>query len=190
LEKSSSLSNVLIASVSFSLGSALRSNGIVSCGFVVHLLLKKFISEYFTQITSSNLKSMWKPAVFALILTVLKLGISILIIVLPFVAFQYYGYTLYCQPSKGRQNELSNPPWCSWYLPLSYSYIQNHYWSVGFLKYFETKQIPNFLLALPMIILCSLAVVEFISNSSNSLTVRTLGLWQTTNKKSSTEAKQ
>ncbi|XP_054576620.1 GPI mannosyltransferase 2 isoform X2 [Eptesicus fuscus] len=81
----------------------------------------------------------------------------------------YYAYTQFCLPGsahsipepllqlavdKGyRIAEGNEPPWCSWELPLIYSYIQDIYWNVGFLRYYELKQVPNFLLAAPVAIL-------------------------------------
>lgn len=133
----------------------------------------------------------WKSVVYALLITGFKVMVSMVIILLPFVTFQLYGYSLFCLdvPSKELQTEPSKPPWCSWRIPFSYSYIQSHYWNVGFLKYFEVKQIPNFILALPMVVLCVMAVWEFIGDNSNYLAVKTLGLWQPAKNKSSNESK-
>ncbi|XP_031572995.1 GPI mannosyltransferase 2-like [Actinia tenebrosa] len=186
LEKSNSVMNILASSLVLCLGSASRSNGIVSCGFVLHKLLKTLMSDIFTQVTPiPRLRPTWKSAVYALLITMFKVIVSMVIILLPLVAFQLYGYFLFCLKTGP-----STPPWCSWKLPLSYSYIQNHYWNVGFLKYFEVKQIPNFILALPMVVLSLMAVWEFIGDNSNRLTVKTLGLWQPTNNKSSTESRR
>uniref|UniRef100_A0A8C7D9F2 GPI mannosyltransferase 2 n=1 Tax=Oncorhynchus kisutch TaxID=8019 RepID=A0A8C7D9F2_ONCKI len=91
------------------------------------------------------------------------------VIALPFLVFQYYGYRAFCTPSLSLEqispaliqlaedqgyrvpDENAPPPlWCLRPLPLLYSHIQDVYWDVGFLLYFQLKQIPNFLLALPM----------------------------------------
>ena len=67
-------------------------------------------------------------------------------------------------------------PWCDKLIPLPYSYIQDSYWNVGLLCYFELKQIPNFLLAAPMILLSSYAVLTYCCNQENFEILKTLGI--------------
>jgi phosphatidylinositol glycan class V len=104
------------------------------------------------------------------------------------VAFHYgmaqvYIYYLFCFEHKfnfpkhildyGLSNNLvmagnksiSTSPWCSNRLPLSYSYVQSHYWDVGFLKYYEWKQLPNFLLALPVVLLIAANTYHYVANN-------------------------
>ncbi|XP_051027208.1 GPI mannosyltransferase 2 isoform X4 [Acomys russatus] len=57
----------------------------------------------------------------------------------------------------------NEPPWCSWDLPLIYSYIQDVYWNVGLLRYYELRQLPNFLLATPVAVLVVWAAWTFVS---------------------------
>ncbi len=69
----------------------------------------------------------------------------------PFVTFQWYGFTQFCSLTKpsldydlviteyASNNSLKLPSkepseWCSYQIPMPYSYIQSHYWGVGFLK--------------------------------------------------------
>ncbi|XP_013375017.1 PREDICTED: GPI mannosyltransferase 2 isoform X2 [Chinchilla lanigera] len=77
--------------------------------------------------------------------------------------------------------EGNEPPWCSWDLPLIYSYIQDVYWNVGFLRYYELKQVPNFLLAAPVAILVSWATWTYVT--THPWLCLTLGLRRNKNSK-------
>ena len=106
----------------------------------------------------------------------LKLIIFNGIILAPFILFQLYGYVLYCIPQADVTHDSAYSPWCDKLIPLPYSYIQDSYWNVGFLRYFELKQTPNFLLATPMILLSSCAVLIYCCNRENIEIVKTLGV--------------
>jgi phosphatidylinositol glycan class V len=60
-----------------------------------------------------------------------------------FFGLQYYAYTQYCP---GRD-------WCENRVPSIFSFVQSEYWNVGFLRYWTTNNIPNFLFALPTLLL-------------------------------------
>lgn len=55
----------------------------------------------------------------------------------------YYTYKIFCP---GRE-------WCTNKFPSLFQYCQQHYWNNGFLNYWTINNIPNFLLALPIIII-------------------------------------
>lgn len=100
-----------------------------------------------------------------------KLFTILMIISFHYGIAQVYNYYLFCFEQKfvfpehikeyaaahnlvlagNKTNDSS--PWCSNDWPLSYSYVQSHYWNVGFMNYYQLKQLPNFLLALPVIYL-------------------------------------
>ncbi|KAL1528603.1 hypothetical protein AB1Y20_009941 [Prymnesium parvum] len=44
--------------------------------------------------------------------------------------------------------------WCDDRIPDAYSHVQEAYWNVGFLRYFQSRQLPNFILATPALLLC------------------------------------
>ncbi|NXA06274.1 PIGV mannosyltransferase, partial [Sapayoa aenigma] len=178
----------------FSLASGARANGLINAGFFLYSRGKRFALQL--QVGSGSVRKLpplWKQ--------VLSLASSALLmcagIFLPFVLFQYYAYVRFCGPGtdlgqtipepllqlardKGYHPAIMGgvkPPWCSQGLPMVYSYIQDVYWNVGFLRYFELKQIPNFLLALPVTLLVSWAAWTYVS--TNPWYCLTLGLERT-----------
>ncbi|NWI17260.1 PIGV mannosyltransferase, partial [Crypturellus soui] len=154
----------------FSLASGVRANGLVNAGFFAYSRSKRFALQLQVGPGSvSKLPPFWRR--------LLSLGSSVIFtcagIFLPFVLFQYYAHMRFCAPGTGLSQSIPKPllqlaldkdyrlaavdrfkpPWCSQRFPVLYSYIQEAYWNVGFLRYFELRQIPNFLLALPVTLL-------------------------------------
>ena len=135
-----------LAALVCGLAVAARSNGTILAGFVI----------YFHLLSAVRMLANGHWSVASLVTSGLSLAARIAVVALPLVAFQWHGYTLYCSPlSKDR------PPWCDWTLPLPYSYVQSHYWDVGFLRYYQLKQLPNFMLAMPTVFLASWCVVKY-----------------------------
>ncbi|XP_068106046.1 GPI mannosyltransferase 2 [Hyperolius riggenbachi] len=164
---------VLAGSAALSLATAARSNGLVNVGFLLYSGLKVLLHR----------RDNFGPLMRRLC--------GILLLILPFALFQSYCYFRFCTaPEEGdlvpqdlahlaedRGYRLRGPPfpaWCSYRLPLAYSHIQSEYWGVGLFRYFQLQQLPNFLLAAPVVTLGACAVLQYVS--CNLETCLTLGL--------------
>ncbi|KAH8401099.1 hypothetical protein KR009_003025 [Drosophila setifemur] len=128
-----------------------RSNGLIALGFPLY---------FFTRHLVLKTKEFFQLA---------KMALTILIALGVLHTYYFYIYRLYCLPSvmvehpkhvldyaEERKYLVSGhgpegSPWCQYTLPFPYTYVQSHYWDVGFLRYYKWKQVPNFLLALPML---------------------------------------
>ncbi|KAK9664701.1 hypothetical protein RND81_14G062100 [Saponaria officinalis] len=122
-----------------------RSNGVLNAGYFG---FKTLHQSYHT---------IYEKKRFRLALQVILAGaFRCICVFIPFLAFQAYGYYNLCH---GRKPD-DTRPWCRARVPLLYNFIQSHYWGVGFLRYFQLKQIPNFLLAFPVLSMayCSISV--------------------------------
>ncbi|CAH9098125.1 unnamed protein product [Cuscuta epithymum] len=132
-----------IATLWFALSGFSRSNGILNAGYICFQTMH---SVYTSAVLHKRAPFAWDLLVGAL---------RSLCVIFPFIAFQAYGYYNMCMGQSTR-------PWCKERIPLFYGYIQGHYWGVGFLKYFQTKQIPNFLLASPILSCALCSIIHYV----------------------------
>ncbi|XP_068660456.1 uncharacterized protein [Aristolochia californica] len=130
----------------FALSASARSNGVLNAGYFCFQALHLAYDAIFQ-----------KRNAYVALQRIMMATLQTLCIFFPFIAFQTYGYLNICL---GSVNELR--PWCKATVPLLYDYIQNHYWGVGFLRYFQLKQLPNFLLASPMLSLAFCSVAKYL----------------------------
>jgi len=112
------------AAVTFAAATALRSNGLLNCLFVLHFAL--------VQGMGSNQPIFWLCCA----------GTICGIVVAPYVLVQAYAFSRECYGEQAAS-------WCNAVLPNVYGHVQATYWNVGLLRYFQLWQLPNFLLAAP-----------------------------------------
>lgn len=187
----------------FGLGAVQRSNGIVNIGFIVHEKLKCFfkfvIPDTMTKARHFDSLLLAPLLLVAPVIFLVSFVGEILLSISPFVMFQGYGYYKFCIVpehnlpdfivSYAETNDLRLPGtaslkplvdrkdhWCNSSLPLAYTYVQDHYWDVGFLRYYQWKQIPNFLLAMPVVWIILTHAYRFAKQHPRLCC--TLGLWE------------
>ncbi|KAN0009195.1 hypothetical protein ACTFIU_006468 [Dictyostelium citrinum] len=191
-----------LASLYFSLATATRSNGILMCGFIIYTYYSSYITHVarlilrFLHSTKTYKKTfLLKPSNSMdklplvnsgfdnsslskdLLLYPLLIIIQSMIIILPYIAFQYYGYSRFCDNNNNNINNdnfqsIKNGDWPrSWCqlndvglfkYPNLYGFVQNHYWNQGFFNYYTVSQIPNFLFATPMVLLSIGSVLSYL----------------------------
>ena len=168
-----------VAILLLALGGATRSNGV--------LALLYLATYHYRRLVASG-RSYLVPGVI--------IGaVQSVFIVAPYALFQLYGYCVYCSDSGGGSlvdslavvfcpsiplpavvhRPTTHPPWCDQTLPHPYGYVQATYWDVGFLRYYQLKQIPNFLLATPMALIGGLSLWRYFSSCGQRLPSLLLG---------------
>ncbi|MCL7039398.1 hypothetical protein MKW94_007018 [Papaver nudicaule] len=133
-----------IAVLMFALSGFARSNGVLNAGYICF----QAMHQAYDAIARKN-------RIGLAAMTLIGGALRSICIFAPFIAFQAYGYHNLCRDLISDEIR----PWCKARVPFFYGFIQDHYWGVGFLKYFQLKQLPNFLLASPILFLalCSIA---------------------------------
>ncbi|KAM9968442.1 hypothetical protein ACTFIW_002880 [Dictyostelium discoideum] len=193
-----------LASLFFSFATATRSNGILMCGFIVYTYYSSYITHMarlilrFLHSTKTYKKTyLLKPSNSMdklplvnsafdnstlskdLLLYPLLIIIQSLIIISPYIIFQYYGYSRFCNNNDNNNNNFElikngdwPRPWCGsgsgsdtsgmFKYPNLYGFVQNHYWNQGFFNYYTVSQIPNFLFATPMVLLSVGSILSYL----------------------------
>lgn len=138
------------AALWFGLASLCRGNGVLYAGFFAYDGLMEVARPLLIHGRDRGaVPGRWWNVGRVMLVSIVGIMVSLS----GFIAFQYYGYSEFCT----RQTR----PWCSRTIPLLYSFVQEHYWNNGFLKYYEIKQIPNFILAVPMVLLSVSGLREY-----------------------------
>ena len=91
---------------------------------------------------------------------IIQCTVSCILLVTPYILYQYYVQSMLCNQSPNNKlpSELCNSA-----VPLGiYNYIQNKYWNVGLFNYYTIKQIPNFILAGPILYITYNGISDYI----------------------------
>ncbi|KAF2842075.1 glycosyltransferase family 76 protein [Patellaria atrata CBS 101060] len=128
---------LLVAGVCFGLATTIRSNGLFS-GII-------FAYDVLTSLPNI-LKILQDPIELRRISCTILGGISVAI---GFMMPQWIAYSEYCLVGSATlQRE-----WCTRTIPSIYTWVQEKYWNVGFLRYWTLSNLPLFLLGAPMLFL-------------------------------------
>ncbi|XP_074659807.1 GPI alpha-1,6-mannosyltransferase 2-like [Tubulanus polymorphus] len=145
------------------LSTATRSNGLVNGGYVAY-------RNFETLLRSITARTKIGAVAKTIIWISIRSSFGLLLVAIPWGLFQFYAYNIYCFDDGaakldiddrilryGHERSYKMPPsfslWCYDKIPVSYSYVQDVHWDVGFLRYYRFEQIPNFILATPVIVL-------------------------------------
>ena len=135
---------VFTGSILIALSTLTRSNGLITIGFLFHHLVLLYVNGRI-----GNLQFLFKVIM------------STVVTIFPFFYYQFiYIKATYC----GFDYDKSKWSFChasrDWETP--YNYLQSRYWKQGFLNYWKLKQIPNFILAMPIILVIVITSITWI----------------------------
>ncbi|KAK5102331.1 ER membrane glycoprotein subunit of the GPI transamidase complex-like protein [Exophiala xenobiotica] len=137
---------LIMSGMSFGGATMMRSNGILSgIPFLIDALRSSLVALKDLREGRVN----WSR-VLALLATMVAGLATAAGLALP----QYLAYQEYCNRSGDVRS------WCYSRLPLIYSFVQSHYWGVGFLRYWSLSNVPLFLLAIPILLLLLWSGIE------------------------------
>ncbi|XP_020296329.1 GPI mannosyltransferase 2 [Pseudomyrmex gracilis] len=186
-----------------------RSNGMINIGFPVYFGLRHLCDVAWKDTDGQQGK--WRFLLFLRRVSRLvtlrdcfAVFSTAIISLAPFCLLQMYNYAKFCTSlfdhnkssppvhvaRYAAKNNLVQPgmtesAWCNARVPLAYSYVQKTYWNVGFLEYYNFKQIPNFILAFPILYITLRCAKEFVREHKDEL--YSLGLFDRKTKRESAQ---
>ncbi|KAI9151935.1 GPI mannosyltransferase 2 [Paramyrothecium foliicola] len=145
----------VVAGIVFGLSTTFRSNGLLS-GLLFAVEAATCLLVFTRRPSLASLRRLVAPVLGGLCVAAGT------------VVPQYVAWKRYCSPELGA-NELR--PWCARLMPSIYGFVQDHYWNVGFLRYWTPGQIPLFILAAPVLVVLVKSGMDVIAKPAQSFTV-------------------
>ncbi|KAH6842960.1 GPI mannosyltransferase 2 [Chaetomium sp. MPI-CAGE-AT-0009] len=127
------------AGVLFGVATVFRSNGLLNGALFAWEVLRH-LPALFRQPTIDTLRRL------------IALGVGGVAVAAGSLGPQAAAYVRFCV-SSGASGAMLARPWCQGYLPSIFTFVQQHYWNVGFLRYWTLSNLPLFLLATPMLVI-------------------------------------
>jgi phosphatidylinositol glycan class V len=114
----------------------------------------------------------WKGNFQATLHTIILALVATMLVAFPLHYHDIQGYQRHCS-TLYISTMSQRPQWCldddddesMWNIFSLYGYTQRKHWNVGLFRYYELKQIPNFLLAAPILVISAKGVFEWIHYS-------------------------
>ncbi|KAH8666860.1 GPI mannosyltransferase 2 [Xylariales sp. PMI_506] len=140
---------IISAGIILGLATTFRSNGLLNgIPFAIYAV--------------GELGGLFKRPTFLGVRRLAATGIGGICIAIGTIGPQALAYQVFCSGTS-----VTGPrPWCSKRLPSIYTFVQEEYWNVGFLRYWTLPNIPLFLLAAPMIYLLLKSAWQILAASS------------------------
>lgn len=162
---------IVAGGLAFGLASVVRSNGIFSGVFLAWDAVSQLpLLPHMLQQRQWN-KLFWLASIL--------LSGSLILVCQVFL--QGWAYAQYCTKGNWRV-------WCAWLPPSVYTWVQQHYWGVGFLRYWTLSNAPLFALAAPMaFVLLGTGIVALERTNLMAMVQDTLGKGKGSDKKAPAE---
>ena len=171
-------SGLSLAALLFAASSAVRSNGAISCGFLLFTAASDFVPVADILLGKVGVRDWLRTVRFSprgfvrLVASAAWAVMMCALVVLPILAVQLHGRRVWCS-SEVLAVGSPHSAWCKEPLlfgvvPNFYGHIQAEYWNQGFLRYWQAKQLPNFVLYAPMFVLVARGTANFFVQSIGS----------------------
>ncbi|RAK98570.1 DUF409 domain protein [Aspergillus ibericus CBS 121593] len=128
---------LVLAGITYGISAAVRGNGLLN-GVV---FLEEAIRVFYAFTRDFSFPKLRRLA---------AVGFAGICTGLGFVLPQYIAYQHFCD-NHNPTGEVSSREWCRRAIPSIYSFVQDHYWDNGFLRYWTLPNLPLFALASPML---------------------------------------
>ncbi|UZJ51144.1 hypothetical protein CBS101457_000464 [Exobasidium rhododendri] len=147
------LLRLFMASTCYAMATAFRANGILLVGFPVW-------------------QAFWKPRRQMSRLSAILAPIMVIYCLMPFILSQGFAYVRFCS------REVDRKEWCSRMIPSLYNHVQDHYWNVGPLRYWTLAQVPNWIIAFPILGFIFYWLSTFYRENASLVVRKTLTPWR------------